>query len=73
MTVTGAGNSNFDENQGLTADESKFLLRNSMNRRVISIEKKIERGDKRLDEAMEKLSTIAEFKVADWMSVKEFN
>ena len=35
--------------------------------------KKIERGEKRLDNALGRLQEIAEFKVADWMGVKEFN
>ena len=45
----------------------------AIKRREITIEQKIERGDRRLDEALEKLDEIVEFKVADRLSVKEFN
>ncbi len=45
----------------------------AIKRREITIEQKIERGDRRLDEALERLDEIEEFKVADRLSVKEFN
>jgi hypothetical protein len=39
----------------------------------MSIEEKIEKRDKKIKEALKKLDSIEEFKVADWLSVKEFN
>ncbi len=49
------------------------MLRNSANRRVISIESKLEKSNKKIDEALKKLDVIEEYKVADWLSVKDFN
>jgi hypothetical protein len=40
---------------------------------MLSLDKKIERGDKKIDIALKKLQDIADLKVADRMSVKEFN
>lgn len=40
---------------------------------MVSIDKKIERGTKRIDQAIGKLKAISEFKVGDKLSVKEFN
>lgn len=48
-------------------------LKNHGHRRIISIEDKIEKSTKNIDEALKKLDVIQEFKVADWMTVKEFN
>jgi hypothetical protein len=39
----------------------------------MTIDQKIESCDKRIDEALEKLQSIAEFKVADRITVKDFN
>ncbi len=39
----------------------------------MSIEDKIEKRDKKIEDALKKLDSIEEFKVADWLSVKEFN
>lgn len=48
-------------------------LRNHGQRRILSIEDKIEKSTRNIDEALKKLDVIQEFKVADWMTVKEFN
>lgn len=56
----------FEEMSGLS-------IRKSKDKRFVTLEQKIQRGEKNLNEAMKKLQDIADFKVADWMSVKEFN
>ncbi len=63
----------FNPDGSLAEEQSNLLLRNTLQRRVVSIDKKIERGTKRIDEAINKLKAISEFKVGDKLSVKEFN
>ena len=63
----------YHKDGSLALNQTNTLLRNNLQKRVISIDKKIDKSTKNIDKALDRLKAIADFKVADCMGVKEFN